>query len=200
MRDYGHSIGLLAGSFNPAHDGHMHVALCGLNRLRLDRIWWMVTPQNPLKSHQPPYESRVQTVRDLGLRPRMEISHMERTFGTNFTVETLRRAQQRWPNARFVFLMGADNFAQLPKWKAWQEILHRVPIAVIGRPQSGIGYNIRPRLGQVARMYAQARIPEIAADQLQFAQTPAWCYLTPPLNSQSSTAIRRARSTGRDPS
>jgi len=124
------SIGLFGGSFNPAHAGHMHVAKCGLNQLGLDRIWWMVSPQNPLKSKQPPYAQRVQSVIALNLPYAMRVSHMERDFGTTYTVDMLKRARETWPQTRFVFLMGADNFAQLPRWKHWQQIMRTVPVAV----------------------------------------------------------------------
>ena len=183
----GLSIGLFGGSFNPAHDGHLHVAECGLRELALDRIWWMVSPQNPLKPKQPSYESRVKTVEALDLPPRMEISHIECDFGTNYTIDMIRKAQIRFPRTRFVFLMGADNFAQLPRWKDWQEIASRLPIAVIARPGDGV----KPRLSQTARMLANERLAEEQSHILQFLQPPHWTFLTPPLNSASSTALRK---------
>ncbi len=187
------TIGLFGGSFDPAHAGHLHVAQCGLTRLGLDRIWWMVSPQNPLKPKQPTYESRVQTVRDLGLPPRMCISHMERDFSTNYTVETLRLAKKRWPQYHFVFLMGADNLRQLPRWKGWREIMESVPIAVIARPGQKSSDTLKARLSQAARAYNYARIPESQAHTLAWYQAPAWCYLTPPLNALSSTALRNQK-------
>ena len=183
----GLSIGLFGGSFNPAHSGHMHVAECGLRDLALDRVWWMVSPQNPLKPKQPSYESRVKTVRALNLKPRMEISHIEREFGTNYTIDMIRKAQIRFPRTRFVFLMGADNFSQLPKWKGWQEIASRVPIAVIARP----GVGVKPRLSKTARRLREYRLPEEQSHILQYLQPPLWTFLTPPLNSLSSSAIRK---------
>ena len=183
----GLSIGLFGGSFNPAHAGHLHVAECGLRELALDRVWWMVSPQNPLKLKQPNYDSRVATVNALGLKPRMEISHMERDFGTNYTIDMIRKAQVRFPRTRFVFLMGADNFAQLPKWKDWQEIAASVPIAVIARPGDGV----KPRLSKTARMLSRYRLPEEHAQILQYLQPPHWTFLTPPLNSLSSSTIRK---------
>ena len=191
----GQSIGLFGGSFNPAHAGHLHVAECGLQRLQLDQIWWMVSPGNPLKSDQPPYAERVASVKALNLPPRMHINHMEQDFGTRYTVETLRRAKKRWPRTRFVFLMGADNLMQLPKWKGWREIMETVPIAVIARNNTSPGAKtsdtIKARLSQVARQYSYARIPESQAHTLANYDAPAWTYLTPPLNGLSSTAIRR---------
>jgi nicotinate-nucleotide adenylyltransferase len=190
----GQTIGLFGGSFNPAHLGHMHVAECGLQRLRLDQIWWMVSPQNPLKPTQPPYKQRVDTVRALNLPHRMKISHMERDFGTHYTVDTLRRAKIRWPHHHFVFLMGADNLRQLPKWKGWREIMETVPLAVIARTGTRNGQRttelLKARLSQAAQNYAYARIPESQAHTLARHAAPAWTYLTPPLNPLSSSAIR----------
>lgn len=180
------SIGLFGGSFNPAHSGHLHVAQAGLRELQLDRIWWLASPQNPLKPKQPSYESRVQTIEALGLPPRMEISDAEIKMGSRYTIDLIKGLQTRYPRTRFVFLMGADNFSQLPKWKNWQEIIKRVPIAVIARPQSPI----KARLGRAAQQYADARLPESQAHSLQYFESPCWTYLTLPLNSQSSSALR----------
>ncbi len=189
----GLSVGLFGGSFNPAHAGHMHVARTGLKALNLDQIWWMVSPQNPLKPKQPSYESRVATVEALGLPRSMKISHMEREFETQYTVDTLRKAVQTWPHTRFVFLMGADNFLQLPKWRDWHTIMNTVPIAIIARPGKNYGA-IRARMGKAAQVYRDARIAETQADSLKDCQAPAWTYLTPPMNRLSSTAIRARKS------
>lgn len=179
-------IGLFGGSFNPAHSGHMHVARAGLRELGLDQIWWLVSPQNPLKPTQPSWESRAQTVRELPLPPRMVVSDVERRYGTQYTVDLLRAVRARHPRTDFVFLLGADNLAQFPRWRAWQEIFETVPIAVIARP----GAPIKARLSQAARQYAQARLPESAAAALAEQTAPAWCYLTLPLDPQSSTRLR----------
>lgn len=191
----GMSIGLFGGSFNPAHAGHLHVATTGLNTLNLDRVWWMVSPQNPLKPKQPSYSSRVKTVDALGLPPRMQVSHMEQELGTQYTIDTIRAAQLRWRSTRFVFLMGADNFLQLPKWKSWRDIIEAIPIAIIARPGAN-NSALRARLGQVARMYADARVPEGHAHVLKTFDAPAWTYLTTPLNPLSSSAIRAKASKG----
>lgn len=188
----GLSIGLFGGSFNPAHAGHMHVAETSLQTLGLDQIWWMVSPQNPLKPQQPSYESRVETVKDLDLPYRMKISHMEKEFGTQYTVDTLRKAVRRWPNTHFVFLMGADNFLQLPRWRSWRTIVETVPIAIIARPGKN-NRAIKARLGTAAQIYRDNRIEESQAATLKHYEAPAWCYLTPPMNRLSSTAIRKSR-------
>ncbi|MEP1231489.1 MAG: nicotinate-nucleotide adenylyltransferase [Litorimonas sp.] len=184
------SVGLFGGSFNPAHHGHLHVANAGLKSLALDKIWWLVSPQNPLKPAQPSYASRAQTVHDLPLPPNMDVSSVEIDLGTNYTIDLIRGLQKRRPDTRFVFLMGADNFLQLPKWKDWQEIINRVPIAVIARPGSSVDTTIKTRLGQAARQYNNYRLPEDQAHILQFLPAPCWTYLTLPLNSASSSAIR----------
>ena len=193
MRRSHAAIGLFGGSFNPAHAGHLHVARTSLKALDLDEIWWMVAPQNPLKPTQPSYDSRVETVRALDLPPRMRISHMERDFGTRFTIDTLERARQSWPDTQFVFLMGADNFMQLPKWRRWEDIMHIVPIAVISRPGKNTT-GIKARLGLAAKRYREYRIAEAQAHTLKLYSAPAWTFLTTPLNSLSSSAIRADRS------
>ncbi len=188
----GLSVGLFGGSFNPAHAGHMHVARASQRALNLDQIWWMVSPQNPLKPKQPSYASRVATVKALGLPYSMKISHMESLFETQYTVDTLLKAKASWPRTNFVFLIGADNLSQLPQWKGWKTIMSTIPVAVIARP--GKGYSaIRSRLGKVAQVYQDCRLPENQADALKFCKAPAWCYLTPPMNSLSSSAIRAQR-------
>jgi nicotinate-nucleotide adenylyltransferase len=187
MTDYAHmKIGLFGGSFNPAHQGHLHVAKAGLRELGLDQIWWFVSPQNPLKPTQPSYESRVDTVRALNLPPRMRISDFEQKSGTNYTIDLLEALKQRHPKTRFVFMMGADNFGQLPQWRRWRDIMALLPIAVIARP----GETIRSRLSQTARQYGDDRLNELYAVALAEMTAPCWTYLTLPLDNSSSTAIR----------
>jgi len=180
------SVGLFGGSFNPAHGGHLHVARAGLRQLQLDEIWWLVSPQNPLKPQQPSWESRAQTVENLPLPPNMRVSDVELRYQTQYTIDLLKTLQARQGDINFVFMMGADNLLQLPKWRAWQSILHSIPIAIIARP----GSPIRARLGQAARQYANARISEDQAHTLKYKSAPAWTYLTLPLDKRSSSAIR----------
>ncbi len=179
-------IGLFGGSFNPSHSGHLHVAKAGLRELGLDQIWWLVSPQNPLKPEQPSYESRVATVKALDLPWRMKVSHIEQDAGTNYTIDLLKSLKSRYPATQFVFMMGADNFRQLPKWRQWQDIVETYPIAVIARP----GESMKSRLGQAARQYANHRLPEDYASALSEMSAPCWTYLTLPLDSASSTALR----------
>lgn len=160
----------------------------------LDQIWWLVSPQNPLKPAQPPYEQRAQSVRALGLSRGMKISRLEHDLGTQFTVDLVKGAKARHPHHWFVFLMGADNFAQLPRWRDWQTIMATLPIGIIARPLSGGRPDMRARLGQAARQYRHARIDEAASHTLAGRTAPAWCYLTSPHNALSSSAIRRHKS------
>ena len=191
----GRAIGLFPGSFNPAHSGHLHVARAGLRQLALDEIWWIPSPQNPLKSAQPPYMQRATTVTKLGLPPRMKLSHIERTHGTNKTIDLLKGFEQRRDMSRYVLMIGADNFAQFPRWSDWKGIAARIPIAVIARQALSVRGAFRPRLGQAARFLADKRIDEKDAHILQWSTPPAWCYLTLPMNPLSSTQIRAQSAT-----
>jgi len=182
----GRSIGLFGGSFNPAHGGHLHVAKAGLRQLQLDEIWWLVSPQNPLKPEQPNWESRAATVRSLPLPPNMRVSDVERQYGTQYTIDLLTTLKLRQAHLNFVFIMGADNLLQLPKWRDWRRIMEIIPVAVIARPSSPI----KARLGQAAQQYRYARIAEDHAHSLKHATAPAWSYLTLPLDKRSSSAIR----------
>lgn len=179
-------IGLFGGSFNPAHSGHLHVAKAGLRELGLDQIWWLVSPQSPLKSQQPSYKSRVATVEALDLPWGMKVSHFEQEAGTNYTIDLLKSLQSRHPKTQFVFMMGSDNLTQLPKWRDWKTIMTTFPIAVIARP----GDSLKSRLSQAARQYADRRLPESHATILAEMSAPCWTYLTLPLDSASSTALR----------
>ena len=193
IRKNGLKVGLFGGSFNPAHMGHLHVAETALRALNLDEIWWLVSPQNPLKPEQPSYDSRVATVRKLPLSRHMKISRLEIDHGTQYTIDTLRLARRLYAQNRFVFLMGADNFAQLPRWKNWQEIMHTMPIAIIARPTNSGAPHFRARLGQTARQYRHARVPEAQAHILAGKHAPAWTYITSPLSRLSSSAIRASQ-------
>lgn len=182
----GPAIGLFGGSFNPAHSGHRHVADAGLRELALNQVWWLVSPQNPLKSQQPSAEDRANTIEKLNLPYPMKASHLETKLGTQYTVDLLRSLRQRAPLHRFVYMIGADNLAQMPLWKDWQDIFNLVPVAVIARP----GEPLKARLGQVSQQMSHARLPEFQASILKNCQTPCWTYLTLPLNPLSSSAIR----------
>jgi len=182
-------IGLLGGSFNPAHHGHLAISLEALRRLGLDRVWWLVAPQNPLKSTRDMagFAERFASAEAVARHPRIVVSDLEERLGTRYTVDTLRRLQRRC-HARFVWLIGADNLVQLPRWRGWREIAERVPIAVFDREP----YSYRAVAGRVAKCYRAARRPERAAATLADAAPPAWVFLHQRRHQVSSTAIREA--------
>ncbi len=179
-------VGLLGGSFDPAHEGHVHITREALKRLRLDRIWWLVSPGNPLKARPPaPLAQRMARARALvGEDPRVVVSDIELRIGTRATADTLRRLQALYPGVRFVWIMGADNLAQFHRWQRWRDILAMVPVAVMARP----GQGLRGLGSLAARAYAGQRLDRI--EQLSAAVPPAWGFVSMPLHDASSTAIR----------
>ena len=184
----GARIGLLGGSFNPAHAGHRHIALEALKRLGLDEVWLLVSPQNPLKpaSGMAPLETRLQSARRVATHPRIRATALETVLGTRVTAETLAALRQRFPRVRFVWLMGADNLAQIARWGRWQEIFHSLPIAVFDRP----AYSVRASVAKAARRFARARLPERRARCLGRGPLPRWVFLHGRLNPLSATALR----------
>ncbi len=187
----GMKVGLFGGSFNPAHDGHLHLAETALNRLGLDRVVWLVSPQNPLKdsAHTAPLAERMSGARALATGPEMVVSDFETRVGTTWTVDTLRALQARHPGVRFVWLMGSDNMAGFHRWRGWTDIMRSVPVAVISRP----GSLLESRTSPAAARFASFRVPQERARMLPYLPAPAWTYLTAPLNPKSSTAIRAGR-------
>lgn len=183
----GMRIGLLGGSFDPAHAGHVHITEMALRRFGLDRVWWLVSPGNPLKAAGPaPLAERIAEARRVMEDPRVIVTGIEAELGTRMTADTIAALQRLYPGARFVWLMGADNLAQFDRWDRWQEIAARVPIGVIARP----GWRMPARMSRTARILARARLPEEEARLLPLAPPPAWVLINVPLNSLSSTAIR----------
>lgn len=184
-------IGLLGGSFNPAHEGHRHISLEALRRLDLDEVWWLVAPQNPLKDAlgMGALDERLAAARRVAGHDRIRITDIERVVGTRYTVDTLARLRRLFPSAAFVWLMGADNLAQMARWKRWPDIAAMAPIAVIDRP----GCGVRALAGAVARRYGAARSRDGAVRGLAAAGPPAWCFLRCRLSPLSATAIRAAR-------
>ncbi len=187
----GMRVGLLGGSFNPAHAGHRHISLVALKRLQLDRVWWLISPQNPLKPAQgmASLADRVKSASATARHPRIVVSTIERRLRTTYTRDTLAALQRRWPGVRFVWLMGADNLVQLPRWRDWNRILHQMPMAVLDRPGSGI----KALHGKAAQRYAAARLPLASATRLANQPSPAWIFIACRLHPASSTAIRAKR-------
>jgi len=185
-------VGLLGGSFNPAHDGHLHVSRLAITRLRLDQVWWLVSPQNPLKPEKgmASPEDRLRGAREMaeGLAgwARPWVSDLERELGTVYTADTLAALKRRYPEAQFVWIMGADNMMEVSRWHAWTAIFEAVPIAVFARPS----YSLRALASTAAKRYARDRVAESRAGVLAAMEPPAWAFLHTPLNAASATGIR----------
>lgn len=185
----GMTVGLFGGSFDPVHSGHLHVARTALKQLRLDRVWWIVSPQNPLKSRRAgDFLRRFISVQEAAAGPRMVISDIEQRTGVRTTAELLDVLQTRHPRVRFVWIMGADNLKQFHRWRRWRDIAARTPIAVIARPQDPI----RARLAPAAREMASHRITETHAKLIGCGPVPGWTYLTEPLHSEASSRLRES--------
>ena len=185
-------VGLLGGSFNPAHKGHLHLSRTALDRLGLDEVWWMVSPQNPLKSADGmgPFTERLANARIVAEdEDRIVVSEIERDMGTRYTIDTLRQLRVRFPQNRFVFLLGADNFIQLPQWRNWSAIMRTVPIAIFPRPS----YSYRALTGRAARRFARFRVPDVRAYRLAERRAPAWVFVGMAPDATSATRIRQRR-------
>jgi len=184
----GMRIGLLGGSFNPPHTAHRAVSLLALKRLGLDRVWWLVSPGNPLKDNKklPPFSDRLERARAIAVDPRINVTAIEATLGTVFSHDTVAKLRARYPNVRFVFLIGADNLAQFHRWKRWRELARMVPIAVIDRA----GLSLTALASPVALALMRWRLGEFKAPVLARSKPPAWVFLHGMKSPLSSTAIR----------
>jgi len=190
----GMRVGLYGGSFNPAHDGHAHVAETARKRLGLDRVIWLVSPQNPLKSSRDtaPLAERMAGVRRQARDRGMVVSDVESRMGSQYTIDTVRALKARFPGVKFVWIMGADSLATFHRWRGWTQIMRELPVAVISRPWA----SLRSRFSPTARRFAFARRPAAQAALLPDEAAPAWVYLHGPLNFASSTALREGRRKG----
>lgn len=180
-------IGLLGGSFNPAHEGHLHISREALKALALDEVWWLVSPQNPLKerSGMAPLKERLASARAIAKGRPFRVNAVETLLGTHYTVDTLAALRRQLPRLSFVWLMGADNLLQIAQWKGWQEIFGRTPIAVFDRPT----YSARAAFAKAAQRFADARVAPRSLRQ-RAIQPPAWCLIRCKLNQASATSIR----------
>ena len=187
----GQRVGLFGGSFNPPHEGHVHVCDLAMQRLKLDWIWWLVTPGNPLKDHSQlaPLDERLAACDAITGDPRMKITAIEAGLPTSYTADTLIHIVGRNPHINFVWLMGADNLGQFHHWERWQDIAALMPIAVIDRPGSTMALHSAPAAVTLARY----RRDESDASMLPGASTPAWTFIHGPRSTLSSTAIRANR-------
>ena len=184
----GMRVGLFGGSFNPAHDGHAHVAETARRRLALDRVIWLVSPQNPLKSSREtaPLAERMAGARRMARGRAMIVTDAETRLDSVYTIDTLRALKARHPGVRFVWIMGADSLATFHRWRGWTQILREVPVAVVSRPW----ISLKSRLSPAARRFARFRRSSLYAGSLPAAAPPAWVFLRGPLNFQSSTQLR----------
>ena len=185
----GMRIGLFGGSFDPAHEGHLRVSLVALNTLRLDQVWWLVSPHNPLKPHAPSadLDRRIRAARLLARNPRIKVTGIEAEFGTTYTAETLARLAPRLHGVSLVWMMGADNLRQFHRWRDWSRIAAEVPLAVFNRPNEALAALASP----AAFALRNARIQPNSAKYLAGMAAPAWVFLPSPHIDLSSTAIRR---------
>lgn len=183
-------IGLYGGSFNPPHAGHRLVSLMALKRLGLDRVWWIVTPGNPLKDTGDLATTalRVAAAEKLANHPRIDVTAFEDEIGARYTIDTLSYLKRRYPEVRFVWIMGADNLASFHRWRGWEAIASLMPIAVIDRP----GWTLRAIGSRGAVSLAGYRVPESEAKALPDMPAPAWAYLHGPRSFLSSTELRKA--------
>lgn len=183
----GLKIGLLGGSFNPAHDGHLHVAETAMNTLELDWVWWLVASGNPLKSDHGDFAKRFESAaKYTRSHPRMRVTDIEAQAGLNYSVDVLREILQRAQRGRFVWLMGGDSLASFHQWRSWQTIAQMLPIAVVSRPGSQRAALSSP----FAQRFSRSRISAERRAALPLSRPPAWTYLDAPLNYLSSTKIR----------
>lgn len=186
----GMRIGLLGGSFDPPHAGHVAITRAAMRRFRLDRVWWLVTPGNPLKDHGPaPLATRMAAAREIIDDPKVIVTDIETRIGTRMTADTIAAMQAIYPGVRFVWLMGSDNLRQFHHWDHWQNIAQRVPIGVMARP----GSRLASRNSPAAQMMRRWRLPMARAAALATTPAPAWAQIDLPMSSLSSTKLRKAQ-------
>jgi len=184
-------IGLFGGTFDPPHDAHRAACLIAMRRLNLDRVWWLVTPGNPLKDTRglAPLAERIAAARALANHPRIMVTGLEAAIGARYTYDTLRYLRAHCPTVRFVWIMGADNLRSFHRWQNWRGIADLVPIAVVDR----LGPSLYASASTAALALGSFRIPETAAQSLAAREPPAWVYLHGLKSPLSSTALRAAR-------
>lgn len=187
----GRSVGLLGGSFNPAHEGHRHISLQALKRLGLDAVWWLVSPQNPLKPAKgmAPCKTRLEQAAKTARHPKISVTDIERELGTAYTADTLKKLKQLHPSTRFIWLMGGDNLRQIHLWNDWQDIFALVPVCVVDRPPADSIVRASPALER----FRPFLVDQSAAPTLKTRRLPAWTILHAPLNPLSASLIRKEK-------
>jgi nicotinate-nucleotide adenylyltransferase len=187
-------IGLFGGTFDPPHAAHLGASLLAMKRLRLDRMWWLVTPGNPLKDTRGlrPLAERMAEARRLARHPRIDVTGLEAVINTRYTYDTLEYLKRRCPGVRFVWVMGADNLRSFYRWQSWRRIANLMPMAVVDR----MGSSFYATGGRASQALGRYRLPEHAATTLAGRKPPAWVYLHGLKSPLSSTALRAMRKTG----
>lgn len=187
----GMRIGLFGGTFDPPHGAHLGAALLALKRLKLDRIWWMVTPGNPLKDTRglAPLEQRIAAARALAHHPRIDVTGFEAVIKTRYTYDTIRWLLARCPGVRFVWIMGADNLRSFHRWQRWRDIASMLPIVVVDR----LGPSLYAAASPAGASLSRFRIPSENVASLPDRRPPAWSFLHGLKSPLSSTALRAAR-------
>ncbi len=189
MPSRGAKVGLLGGSFNPAHGGHKHISQLALRRLALDRVWWLISPQNPLKEQvgMAPLEARHSKANSIAQHRRIDVTTLELELKTIYTIDTIRRLKSDASHVTFVWIMGADNLIEITQWKAWRTLFEHLPVAIFDRANYA-----RTALGsEAARMFARARVPDRNWSGLFTRKPPTWMFIRSELHPASATSIRR---------
>jgi len=187
----GMKIGLFGGTFDPPHRAHLGASLLALKRLKLDRVWWLVTPGNPLKntSGLAPLTQRIAVARALTHHPRIDVTGLEAVIKTRYTYDTIRWLKARCPRVRFVWIMGADNLRSFHRWQKWRRIAKLVPLVVIDR----LGPSLYAAASAAGQALSRSRIAEYAAPSLPYRKLPAWTFVHGLKSPLSSTALRALR-------
>ncbi len=188
----GKRVGILGGSFNPAHDGHLHISQLALECLALDTVWWLVSPQNPLKpvSGMMAFEDRILAAEQVAQpEPRIVVSDAEAKLSTRFTADTLPQLVALFPDVQFVWIMGADNLIQIDQWEDWQSIFSTLPIAAFARPP----YSDSMLACKAVERFAESQVEQARGVELADMPPPAWIYFDTPLHPESATRIRSRR-------
>ncbi|SMX29972.1 putative nicotinate-nucleotide adenylyltransferase [Pelagimonas phthalicica] len=192
----GMRVGILGGSFDPPHAGHVHLSLEALKRFDLDLVVWLVSPGNPLKPNPPAkMQRRIAAARSLITHPRIRVSDFEMRHRTRFTHETLQALQTEWPACHFVWLMGADNLSQFHRWDNWRGIMQTVPVGVLARP----GLRIAARNSVASRVFRASRLSGKQSRLLPIGPVPRWCFVNMPMRDISSSEIRNSGAWSREP-